>query len=64
MTEKSKRHPCDVEGHSFVPKRQQTDFGLNGVPREQNVSELFCERCGTVCFLNAPPPQPVLEGVN
>lgn len=54
---------CDTEGHDFMVKRQQTDFGLNGVPREQNVAELFCRKCGTVCLLNSTPPT-VSEGVN
>jgi hypothetical protein len=57
--------PCERQGHDFQPKRQLTDFSLNGVPRESNVTELWCRRCGMVCILNStvtPNPQP--EGVN
>lgn len=54
---------CESEGHDFMAKRQHTGVGLNGIPNEQNVTELFCRKCGTVCLLNSTPPRES-EGVN
>ena len=37
---------CKPNAHDFVPKRQDCT-GVGNI----NVLELFCRKCGTVCYL-------------
>ncbi len=46
------RTTCKPDAHDFVPKRQVTS------PRDGalDITEVFCRKCGTVCFLTTQEP--------
>lgn len=47
MTTATQPTTCKPNDHDFVPKRQEHNGAIT------NISEVFCRKCGTVCFLQS-----------
>ena len=47
---------CKPSEHYFVPKKQTTAMGSARDITTVDVSEVFCQKCGTVCFLTTQEP--------
>lgn len=52
----TQQRTCNPSAHDFVPKKQST---AQPTPHTQqmDISEVFCRKCGTVCFLTQREPE-------
>jgi hypothetical protein len=48
------RTVCRPDQHDFVPKKQRTSS--ESMANVMDISEVFCRKCGTVCFLTTQEP--------
>lgn len=49
---------CRADQHDFVPKKQENSSHGSSL-MTTNVSEVYCRKCGTVCFLTVQEPAAV-----
>jgi len=48
----TERTVCKPWEHSFVPKKQSTSNVGTGITNTIDISEVYCQKCGTVCILS------------
>jgi hypothetical protein len=46
---------CKPSAHDFVPKRQETIWSNGNAAGGADITEVYCRKCGTVCFLTRQP---------
>jgi hypothetical protein len=51
----TQQRTCNPSAHDFVPKKQRT--AVIGTDQVMDISEVYCRKCGTVCFLTQREPE-------